>query len=84
MLKPSYSQLMEKINEDREMSSEITSRYIIVIAAAKRAREIIAGSEPYVETDIQKPVSIAVKELDNKKIHIRKYTNTGNIDMGAE
>ncbi len=84
MLKPSYSELMEKINEDREISTEITSRYIIVIAAAKRAREIIAGSEPYVETDIDKPVSVAVKELDQKKIHIRKYENRGNINIGAE
>ncbi len=84
MLKPSYSQLMEKINEDREIQNEITSRYIIVIAAAKRAREIIAGSEKYVESDVQKPVSVAVKELDEKKIHIRKYTNKGNIDIGAE
>ncbi len=84
MLKPSYSELMEKINEDREISNEITSRYIIVIAAAKRAREIIAGQEPFVQTDINKPVSIAVKELDAKKIHIRKYKNNGNIDIGAE
>ncbi|WP_010167908.1 DNA-directed RNA polymerase subunit omega [Candidatus Epulonipiscium viviparus] len=40
MLEPSYSQLMEKINEDAG-TQMITSRYSIIIATAKRARQII-------------------------------------------
>lgn len=40
MLEPSYSQLMEKINEDSG-NEKITSRYSIIIATAKRARQII-------------------------------------------
>lgn len=66
MLHPSYTELMEKINEEGVQGDEpvINSRYSIVIAAAKRARELIAGKKPLVETsDSDKPLSIAVKEL---------------------
>ena len=39
MLKPSYTQIMQKLDETGR--SNLTSRYSIVIAAAKRARNII-------------------------------------------
>ncbi len=39
MLQPSYTQLMHKLNSDG--TSKLTSRYSIVIATAKRARQII-------------------------------------------
>ena len=43
MLHPSYTELMEKINKEGETGEEpvINSRYSIVIATSKRAREII-------------------------------------------
>ena len=63
MLHPSYTELMEKINKEGETGEEpvINSRYSIVIATSKRAREIIGGDEP---------LSIAVKELYDSKIKI--------------
>lgn len=39
MLQPSYTQIMHKLNSEGQ--SRLTSRYSIVIATAKRAREII-------------------------------------------
>ena len=39
MLQPSYTQIMKKLNTEGE--SKLTSRYSIVIATAKRARQII-------------------------------------------
>ena len=39
MLQPSYTQIMQKLNAEGE--SKLTSRYSIVIATAKRARNII-------------------------------------------
>lgn len=70
MLKPSYAELMEILNKDTEEFSEITSRYTIVIAAAKRARQIIAGDEPMVETKQGKPLSTAVDEIYQGKIKV--------------
>ena len=70
MLKPSYAELMEVLNKDTEEASEITSRYTIVIAAAKRARQIIAGDEPMVQEKQGKPLSTAVEEISEGKIKV--------------
>ncbi|OON95220.1 MAG: DNA-directed RNA polymerase subunit omega [Epulopiscium sp. Nele67-Bin005] len=40
MLEPSYSQITEKINTEAQ-ETVITSRYSIIIATARRARQII-------------------------------------------
>ena len=66
MLHPSYTELMEKINKEGEQGEEpvINSRYSIVIATSKRAREIIAGDEPLVSgMEGEKPLSIAVNYM---------------------
>ncbi len=73
MIHPSYVELMEKVNENVEVGEEpvVNSRYTIVAATSKRARQIIDGAEPlssYKPGD--KPLSIAVKELNEGTIKI--------------
>ena len=48
MLHPSYTDLMNIANSEVEQGEQpvVNSRYSIVLATAKRARQIIAGSEP--------------------------------------
>ena len=46
------------------------SRYSIVLATSKRARQIIAGAEPQVHYSLNKPLSIAVKEVYEGKVKI--------------
>ena len=70
MLTPSYSELMTKVNETNDVDSKVTSRYTIVIAAAKRARQLIDGAEPLVNSRNVKPVSIAVNEMNMGKLKI--------------
>lgn len=73
MIHPSYVELMKVVNNDVEIGEEpvVNSRYSIVIATAKRARQIIAGSEPLVEDPkCKKPLSIAVEELYNGQVKI--------------
>ena len=49
MLHPSYTDLMETINSETEGDTPVVnSRYSIVLATAKRARQLIAGEEAYV------------------------------------
>ncbi len=48
----------------------VNSRYSIVMATSKRARQIIAGEEPLVPVKGRKPLSIAVDELNQGKIKI--------------
>lgn len=72
MLHPSYTDLMKVVNSDVEEGEEpiVSSRYSIVMATAKRARQIIAGDEPLVAENGDKPLSIAVRELNDGKIKI--------------
>lgn len=62
MLHPSYTDLMEKINA-RNDEITLKSRYSIVIAASKRARQLIDGEEPKVVDVSPKPLSNAINEL---------------------
>ena len=74
MLHPSYTDLMRTVNKDAEeegTSKPINSRYSIVLATAKRARQLIAGAETLVETDKKdKPLSITVKEMASGELKI--------------
>lgn len=73
MLRPSYTDLMRVVNSGVEIGEEpvVNSRYSIVLATAKRARQIISGEEPLID-DVagKKPLSIAVEELYNDKVQI--------------
>ncbi len=72
MLHPSYSDLMKVVNKDVEQGEApvVNSRYSIVMATSKRARQIIDGSDPMVVNKIDKPLSIAVEEMNQGKIKI--------------
>ena len=73
MLHPSYSDLMKVVNSEVEPGEEkiVNSRYSIVMATARRARQIIGGHEPMVKVKPgEKPLSIAVDELNQGKIKI--------------
>jgi len=64
---------MEVANKDAEEGEGkvINSRYSIVLATARRARQIINGSEPYVAANEKsKPLSVAVDELYHGKVKI--------------
>ena len=60
MVKPSVAELLEKIDD----------RYSLVIATAKRARQIAQGDEVLVKTDDVSPVSIAADEIEEGKVTI--------------
>lgn len=58
MLKPNINELLDMTG----------SRYSLVIAASKRARQIIDGAEPMTVANSIKPVSIATQEIYESKI----------------
>lgn len=72
MIHPSYTELMRVVNSEVEQdeSPVVNSRYSIVMATSKRARQIIAGADPLVINKVDKPLSIAVTELYEGKIKI--------------
>ena len=74
MIHPSYSELIEAINtnnEDDDESMVLNSRYSLVLATSKRARQLIAGSKPLVEGAAgKKPLAIAIDELYKGQVKI--------------
>lgn len=72
MLYPSCTDLLKIVNQDVEPGEQpvIKSRYSIVIATAKRARQIISGDDAMVVDNGRKPLSMAVEELYEGKVKI--------------
>ena len=54
MVKPSVAELLEKVD----------NRYTLVLATAKRSRQISSGDNVLVKTDDVAPVTIAADEID--------------------
>lgn len=62
MLNPSFDHVLDKGD----------SRYTLVMLTAKRARSIVEGSKPLIDTKSNKPVTIAIEEIVEGKV---KYKN---------
>lgn len=60
MVKPTVAELLEKVD----------NRYSLVIATAKRARQIASGDEVLTKTDDVAPVSIAADEIEDGKVKV--------------
>ena len=73
MIHPSYSELIQAINnnvEEDDNTMMLNSRYSLVLATSKRARQLIAGKEAMVPSSGKKPLSTAVEEIYKGKVHI--------------
>ena len=60
IVKPTVTELLKKAN----------NRYELVIATAKRARQIANGEEPMVKIEKVPPVTIAANEIAEGKVRI--------------
>lgn len=74
MIHPSYSELIQAINNNAEEDDNtmmLNSRYSLVLATSKRARQLIAGAEPMVKGAAgKKPLSVAIDELYQGQVKI--------------
>lgn len=72
MLHPSYTELINVANKEVEQGEApvVKSRYSIVIATSKRARQLISGDKAMVSSNGKKPLSVAIEELYAQKVHI--------------
>ncbi|MCR5474345.1 MAG: DNA-directed RNA polymerase subunit omega [Lachnospiraceae bacterium] len=73
MLHPSYSDLMKVANSEVEEGEHpvVNSRYSIVMATSKRARQLVNGRPTAVKNaDSKKPLSVAIEELEKGDIKI--------------
>lgn len=87
MIHPSYSDLMQVVNSSVEPGEQpiVQSRYSIVLATAKRARQIIDGDEPMVNAPAnKKPLSVAVEELHNAELKILNEEEAARLAVEAK
>ena len=64
MVEPTIDKLLTKAD----------SKYSLVCAAAKRAREIVDGAEPLNTGDAKKPVTMALQEIGEDKLSYEQTT----------
>ena len=78
MLHPSYTDLMNAVNSEVENGEQpiVQSRYSIVMAASKRARQLVDGAEPLVDNPDAKPLSTAIDEIYSQKVTILNKDET--------
>ena len=60
MVKPTVKELLTKTD----------NRFELVVATAKRAREIASGAEVLVDTTEEAPVNIAAIEINEGKVYV--------------
>ncbi len=61
-----------------ELISHVHNKYELVLATSKRAREIVDGAPPFIQTDIENPISIATEEIDEGKINFVNHVIDGD------
>ena len=73
MLNPSYTDLMNVVNAEAVENEHpvVNSRYSIVMATSKRARQLIDGAgTPVEDANDKKPLSVAIEELEGGIVKI--------------
>ncbi len=58
MINPSIVDLLQKVD----------NRYSLVIVTSKRARQIIDGADTYVKAESNKPLTIAINEVQDEVV----------------
>lgn len=83
MLHPSYEELIKAINSDVENGETpvVNSRYSVVLATAKRARQLVDGRKPLSMPAVDKSLSIAVDELKKGLIKIQAEEEPEELDI---
>ncbi len=63
MIYPTLTTLLEKVD----------SKYTLVVAVAKRARQLVDGAQRNVKVSSNKPVTIAVHEIAEDKVGYERH-----------
>ncbi len=58
-------------------ANKVPDRYTLVIATAKRAREILSTGITFTDCNSDKPVTIALHEINENKVSFKNPDNTG-------
>ena len=62
-----------------ELLQKVDCRYTLAVEASKRAREIIGGAVPLIDTKETKPLSIAIEEINRGLITYSRREEDENL-----
>ena len=71
MTEPPIGELLEKVD----------CRYTLAAEASKRARELIGGSLPLIDTKETKPLTIAIEEINRRLITYSRNEDAENDEI---
>ena len=74
MIYPTLSSLLEKVD----------SKYTLVVAVSKRARQLVDGQPKLTRVDSNKPVTIAINEINDSKIVYERNKPEKSEDLMIE
>ena len=69
MTNPTILQLLQKAG----------CRYTLVVEVSKRARQLVGGAQPLIDTKETKPVSIAIDEVNRGLISYERPTELNDL-----
>ena len=61
-----------------ELLDKVDCRYTLAVEASKRARELIGGSLPLIDTKDSNPLSIAIEEINRGLITYSRIEESGD------
>ena len=64
-----------------ELLNHADTRYTLVVEAAKRGRELVAGAQPLVDVGDMKPLRTAVEEIDRGLITYERTEKSEEEDI---
>ena len=70
MFEPSVQKLIDEVNESiLNKNEKIKSKYTVIIAAAKRARQLVDDKDERVENG-KNSLTIAIEEIENRLVKV--------------
>jgi len=57
------------------------NRFLITMMVAKRAKQLLAGVRPLIKTRSKKPFTIALKEIEEGKVCLKKQKDLKKEDL---
>ena len=64
-----------------ELLKKVDCRYTLAVEASKRARELIGGAVPLIDTKETKPLSIAIEEINRGLITYSRNEEDDNLEV---
>ena len=62
-----------------ELCEKVDCRYTLVVEASKRARQLVDGAQPLIDTKETKPVSIAIDEVNRGLISYERPAELNDL-----